>query len=658
MTGYEVQQFSPLNWNYHTGSQLKDHSYALQERFFSQGEAQRDRIQNLEQLRDRQRFVREKFLEGLGGLPSFDGPLQPQITGTELFDGYRVEKVIFQSRPGVYVTNALYLPEEVSGPGSAPTGAVLFLHGHTPTAKMSALYQTVCQYLVRAGLVVLAMDPPGQGERYSYYVPSLGKEGVNPSVAEHEYTGERCFAAGDSLARYFLHDAMRAVDYLCTRREVDPSRIGATGCSGGGTQTSMLMMADPRIAAAAPATFIMNRREYMYSGAAQDSEQIWPWFTANGLDHEDILLSMAPRPVDVLAVKYDFFPIEGARSSVERCMRMWELAGNPGGLKLFEDASVHTYTPRLAMEAGSFFARHLLGRKLDAAFWERQIPKIHPVPEQQLWCTSKGQVMAQFEDALPPWKENALRCQELSAANRELPAGQRRQLATEWLRERIYYNRQPSPVNCRLIHTNHCNDLRVDFALWWSQPRLMNYGVLFRRAGASGPLPAVVALWQDGTKAIARKMDWILDRCYEGRAVLVLDLSGMGNIAPDQTTSMEPHSCYGVFNRICDDLIWCGDSLAALRGYDVCRAVEMLRELEGIDGGDVSLYAEGYEGIPGLYAALAAGLFSKVETKDVCPGGFAKAVSRPFYNNYDFLPGLIPGLLRYLDIPEMEEWIN
>src|SRR5258705_11189966 len=118
---------------------------------------------------------------------------------------------------------------------------------------------------------------------------------------------------------------MRGVDYMLTRPDIDPNKIGVTGNSGGGTQTSLMMLGDPRIAAAAPATFIMNRETYMNCGGAQDAEQIWPGFTAAGYDHEDILLAVSPKPVRVLAVQYDFFPIEGLRRHAERCKPIWKM---------------------------------------------------------------------------------------------------------------------------------------------------------------------------------------------------------------------------------------------------------------------------------------------------------------------------------------------
>ena len=137
-------------------------------------------------------------------------------------------------------------------------------------------YQEVCQYLVQAGLVVLAQDPIGQGERCSYYEKDLDRKLVDSGTDEHSYAGLMCLPLGNGIARYFVHDIIRSVDYLCTRPEVDASRIGITGNSGGGIQTALAMVCEPRLAAAAPANFIMNRRTYMYSGQGQDGEGVWP----------------------------------------------------------------------------------------------------------------------------------------------------------------------------------------------------------------------------------------------------------------------------------------------------------------------------------------------------------------------------------------------
>ena len=311
----EIEESTVHLWD--VGPQLRDHVYRRSEAAFAAGDQARDTIDTPEKLRQHQQRIRDRFTASLGGLPAMDTPLNAKVVGTLDEPGLRIEKIIFQSRPDTYVTANLYLPGSTKS-SAKPSPAVLFLCGHAEPAKQYDEYQIVCRILAQAGLIVMVQDPIGQGERVSYHDPATKVQTVRWGTAEHDYAGVPALLLGQTIGRYFLHDAMRGIDYLISRPEVDPSRIGVTGNSGGGTQTSMMMLGDPRIAAAAPATFIMDRRSYMWCGQAQDSEQIWPGFTADGFDHEDILLAMAPKPVCVLAVTSDFFPIEGTRRTVAR----------------------------------------------------------------------------------------------------------------------------------------------------------------------------------------------------------------------------------------------------------------------------------------------------------------------------------------------------
>ena len=105
--------------------------------------------------------------------------------------------------------------------------------------------------LVKKGFAVFAFDPYGQGERLQYFDEKEGKSRFSPT-REHSYPGAQLFINGASTAKYMIWDGIRAVDYLLTRKEVDPERIGITGRSGGGTQSSHIAAFDDRIKAAAP----------------------------------------------------------------------------------------------------------------------------------------------------------------------------------------------------------------------------------------------------------------------------------------------------------------------------------------------------------------------------------------------------------------------
>ncbi|WP_176705946.1 alpha/beta hydrolase family protein [Paenibacillus hemerocallicola] len=635
---------------YDTKDQLKQHIYTRSTDAFAAGDRARDNIATIEQLEKHLNLMRESFIRSIGGLPPFDTPLHPQTTGTWRGDGYSVENVMFESRHGQWVTGNLYIPDGLD----SPSGAVLHLCGHNPMAKQADLYQTVSLHLVRAGLIVLTIDPIGQGERLSYYDRETGKTHVAPSIREHEHVGRQCLPLGDNLVRYFIHDSIRAIDYLCARPEVDPAKIGVTGCSGGGTQTSLMMLCDSRIAAAAPAAFLMNRETYMHAGQAQDAEQIWPGMSKLGLDHEDLLMSMAPRPVLVLAAEYDFFPIEGTRRTVERTKRFWELFGEPDHLQLFEDADVHTYSPPMAKAAAAFFSECLLDKVPDC-FWEH----IEPIEPERLQCTASGQVRGDRVEVRGVHEENLSRLAELDNDTASRPDHERRDQALAWLRDRVYSERKPGSLNPRRLPLGSLDDeeLTVESLLWWSQTGLFNHGFMFRsKDGVDQAAPVTIALWQRGTRSIEAHLDWLRQACRAGRAVLVLDVSGDGAITPNSITAKGGiHEFYGTVHKLTTDLFWLDDSLAALRIFDVVRSIDLVELLGGKTNADIRLYAEGRFS---LYAELAEVLDGRLKLVEIENGvdSMAEWVGSRYYDALDSEAVLLPGMLRYFDLPDLRRW--
>jgi len=643
----DLEKFSPWNYTYNVKDQLKEFIYKRSNEAFAEGDVLRDSIRSIEELEKRKVYIREKFIEALGGLPSSDAPLNPVITGIIHCRGFRIEKVIFESRPKVFVTANLYIPGEIA----QRRGAVLFLCGHHEQAKHQDEYQIVCQYLVRAGLVVLAQDPVGQGERFSYYEKSLGKVTIRWGTEEHDYAGSQCYPLGDSLARYFVHDAMRGIDYLCTRPEVDPQKIGVTGNSGGGTQTSLLMICDPRVAAAAPATFIMNRQSYMYAGGAQDAEQVWSGMTAFGFDHEDILLMMAPKPVLVLAAKYDFFPIEGTRRTFERSRRFWSLFRKEENIRIFEDNSEHKYTRAMAKKAAEFFSAHLLGWK--AVPEDKEIEALTP---SKLWCTKSGQVRGEIEDARFVFDENLQRLEEIEKTRDALQEQERKEMAIAWLGEKVFAYRVPCDLNVRHILCEQELDLTVQSSMWWTQEGILNSSLTFRNYRFLGKkLPVSIAVWDGGTTQLQPHAGWIRETCSKGRAVMVLDVSGAGNLMPNSLNCYPPLQFYGVIHKLANDLMWINDSLAAMRVFDVMRALDALDYFDYIDKEDIRIYAYGRQGVYGQLAAVLDKRIKRVEVVEGI-GSYKSWVASRYYDPYDVMSIVIPGMLKYFDLPDLEKW--
>lgn len=185
---------------------------------------------------------RASLLRMIGGLPDTRPPLSVQTAGRLDRGDYRVEKIIYQSQPGLHVTASLYIPQT----GKGPFPAVLHSIGHSLAAKNRAFYQTLSIGLVKHGFVVLAYDPVGQGERRIFYDRDLEDSKVGGSTVEHEMVGIQSLLAGESIARLMIWDGMRGIDLLDSLPQVDARRIGVTGCSGGGTLTSYIMALDDR----------------------------------------------------------------------------------------------------------------------------------------------------------------------------------------------------------------------------------------------------------------------------------------------------------------------------------------------------------------------------------------------------------------------------
>lgn len=640
-----LERISPGDWFYDVGDQLKWHVYRRSEECFRSGDAQRDALRNVSAIRHHQETIRSFFIESLGGLPEDHAPIEPKVTGSLRGAGFKIEKLLYESRPGHWVTSLLYLPDD--RPSRSP--AVLFLCGHAAQGKAYPEYQRVCQLLAREGFIVLAQDPIGQGERLSYWEPSLGSPLVAPCTQEHDHAGAQCVPLGWSLARFFLHDARRSLEYLCSRPDVDPERIGLTGNSGGGTQSCLLMLTDPRIAAAAPGTFIMNRQTYMYSGGAQDAEQMWPGFTGAGYDHEDVLIAMAPRPVCVLAATEDFFPIEGTRRTVERCRPIWEAFGIAGMPELVEDKSSHAYTPRLAEAAARFFARELQGR--DAA---PDYAATRPFDEHELYCTASGQVCGDLPDARFVFEECCMRAAELAEARGRRSRAERRQAAVEYLRKAVLRDRRPCAFNPRRYWSGRVSDLDVEARIWWSQEDLLGHALVFTRAGrdATGS-PVVLALWDGGTRSVSTHWEWITSRARAGEKVVVLDVSGVGALTPHSLqTAYPPVGFYGVIHKLADDLTWMGDSLAALRVHDVLRALQMLRSEDAPSS--LRIYGDARSGRHCLYGILAGALEPEAPVEVDGPTPSMEGwVRERYYDPTDIKSVLLPGFLEICDLPDL-----
>jgi len=302
----------------------------------------------------RQKKVKDIFMEIVGPFPE-KTPLNSRITGVVKKDGYRIEKIIYESMQNFYVTGCLFIPDGIVG----KRPVIIHVIVHANEAFRSIPYQTLIHNLVKKGFIVFAIDPIGQGERLQYYDAEKKASAVGGPTGEHSYVGNQCFISGVSLSRYFIWDGIRGIDYLLTRSEVDPERIGLTGRSGGGTQTAYIAAFDERIKAAAPECYITGFRRLLESIGTQDGEQIFYHGIANGITHADLIEIRAPKPTIIVTTTRDYFSIQGARETFREVMNAYKVFGKEENLRMVEDDNIHTSTRKNREEIYAFFQEAL-----------------------------------------------------------------------------------------------------------------------------------------------------------------------------------------------------------------------------------------------------------------------------------------------------------
>jgi cephalosporin-C deacetylase-like acetyl esterase len=342
-----------IRWN-NPGSLLVNYLNEQAFNYYALRDKEIEKLKTAADWQRRQSDVMGKLMGFTGPFPP-KGPLNARITGVIKKDGYRIEKIIYESFPGFYVSGILYMPDRINK--RAP--AILNVIGHNQESFRNSLYQVINFNLVKKGIIVFAIDPPGQGEHVQYYDPGVKFSLAGYSVLEHCYFGNQCFLSGFSCARYFIWDGMRAIDYLISRKEVDPERIGVTGFSGGGTITTYLGAYDERVKVAVPCSWATASRRQLETKGGQDAEAEFYRSLSSGITLEDLLEVRAPKPTMLTFVSRDeYLSLQGAREAFREAGKEYAAMGKPENLVMTEDDSKHWMTHKIREAIYAFFMKH------------------------------------------------------------------------------------------------------------------------------------------------------------------------------------------------------------------------------------------------------------------------------------------------------------
>ncbi len=594
---------------------------------FEKTAAEKAAMSSAEDVQRRQAKMKQAFLQAIGGLPEQSCDLEPVWGELRVREGYSVQNVMFKAAEDVYVTATVWRPVGWTD----PRPGVLFACGHDEEPRAVPGGQRTCASFALNGYVTLAFDPPGQGERKLCWDPVLQQSFVGTGSAEHNHVGLQCELVGHNIARYFVRDGMRALDMLASLPEVDETRIAVTGYSGGGTQSSYLMLVDERLACGMPCIFTTAREIYVRRTHYHDAEQNLDRAIIEGLDYDDFYLCFAPKPAAIGAVTYDFFPIEGVRLTYERLRHVYALLGAEERIALFEVDSGHMYHPALCRRSIEWFNRWLQpGVEL------RELEDFEPEPPQAQLNTASGQVSVSVPNAKGVFDENV---EQVRAA-----AKSRRRPQPAQLRRLLGIPEKDCPLNPRIIETYQEAGLTLEKGFIMAEPDIV---VPVLRIAGGAQERAVVYCCDEGIEGIGPADEALLRKAAaEGTAVYIVEPRGTGETRSRLLMRADRQRTESWLSQ---HLRMLGTSTAALRAYDLLRAFEYVRSRQG-ETVNLKLAANGWIG---WSAVLAAALDEKVSglcLEAVRPGiaQFATTWTARVPEAYT-----IPGILTLADIPQL-----
>ncbi|WP_260704091.1 alpha/beta hydrolase [Edaphobacter flagellatus] len=590
-------------------------------------------IKKADDMHIRQEYIRHTLLQEIGGFPART-PLHAEITGTIDHPDYVVQKLIYQSLPGFYVTANVYVPKNAH----KPFPAVLGLAGHSGEGKSFALYQAVWVSLARRGFLVLAIDPVGQGERMEHLDPATHKPLLQiGGTPEHMADGLPVLLTGTNIGRYFIWDGIRGIDYLQSRDDVDKTRIGVAGNSGGGTQSAYISTLDTRVAAAVISCYLSAWSAMWADPGPQDSEQIFDHFLSDHLDYADFLNEIAPRPVEMEVATRDFFPIQGAHATFREAEHTFELLDAKDHLALFEADDTHGWSKPRRIAAYTWLSRWLQGNAGSS-----EEAAVQTDSSASLNATSTGQVLTTYPHAQTVQSLNASLAQQL----RSKPfRGNLTQLA-ERVRSRLDLPASVTAAKVETAGSYVSGALKAEKLNLHPEPGITVPGLLFTPAGTAARRSAILYLDSSGMTADAVPGGLIQQLVELGNVVLAIDPRGWGESAPPNRMISGYRSDY----QLAMHAILVGKSIPGMQTLDVLSAFRYLATRSDINPGAISLHTVGFACNIGLFAATIEPHIRTVVC-DKQPMSYLAITELPLYN----LPPevIVPGVLRDFDIPDI-----
>jgi len=573
-------------------------------------------VRSLDDWKEKRPGLRRELLYmlGLDPLPG-RSPLQAEVRGVLERPVYRVEKVVFQSLPGLFVTANLYLPAKAPH----PLPAVLYVCGHSPHplgAKWA--YQDRAAWFAEQGFACFILDTLEFGE-----VPGL-HHGI------HDLNLWDWLSRGYTPAGVEVWNAMRAIDYLESRAEIDPRRIGMTGISGGGATTWFTAAVDERIAAAAPvcSTYTLGSQALHWTAAGQcDCIYFHNTFLR---DFPVVGALIAPRPLLILSGRKDGdFPPDGYEEVFRRTKTIYDLhagaGGPPDAIRNVDGDAGHSDTPLLRKEAREWMRRWLQGDGAPVAIEE--IPAEPRETAEALACLGgipAASINERVHELLIP----------TAPAGTWATAGEwqgRRRELIDGLREKVFrwFPRERIPFETRVTSNDGGWSARyADFkeVIFDTEPGVPIRARILKPRKISKDTPLLLHVKRPGDSIYPYDLDELLPLL--GRYTVVI----LNPRFSEHPVSAFEHA------EIERTASWVGRTVGSMQVWDILRAVEWLVAEEKVPAASITVHGKGSMGILALHAALLDARIERIVLRDP-PGSHLEG------------PALL-NVLRVTDIPE------
>lgn len=576
---------------------------------------------------------RARYRSIIGEFPQ-KPPLNAQITYTFDYPGLHIETILFESLPGRFVAANLYLPTNRTG----KIPAALQFCGHGLNGKASE--SPIGALLALNGIAVLVVDPIGQGEHLQL-IDSESHPLTRGATTEHTLLNAGLNLLGTSLAAQEFWDNHRALDYLLSRPEIDPNRIGAYGSSGGGTQTAYFIGLDNRIKVSAICSYFSQRERTLELQGASDGCQHIPFEGLAQLELTDFALLTAPNPVLILSGKYDFVDLWGAQQGFAQLKNAYTALGIPERTDQLIVETGHGLGFEKQQRLIRWFRQWLLNddRVLSPTLPER-------IDISKLYATQTHQANTSIPTAKTLMQENLQKYDDLALQRKTFQSQGKAAVKTKV--EELLALTPAAPL--RIVPGQHTPGR--DYEQYKFQ--LIREGempvpcVVIIPDKATRRSPVRLILHESGKNAFLNEYTNITGSISDGTILVAADLRGLGETADPAFYNDAKYWNFEYRNAMISMHI--GRPILGQRVQDILTLAEFCATQKELQGRPLQIRATGLYGPAALHAAF---LDDRIASADLAQSlrSWKSYLSDPL--QYNMYSNVIYRVLNYYDLPDL-----